>query len=187
MRRIFQQNIIFLCLCCLFFYFGNLLVGETEAKFSSQVNEEPFEISAAIVFPSTIKQLEDSAEEIAKSMKETYQTTLSAVPGETLDELQVQLSQITASGQELYIQLDNLHRVYQELSAYKNKIQDKDQFEYVHKGFQTVEDLRNEVQASIDFSKLEAIRTIFLLKIEEVEIKNKQVIENGEETLEGSE
>lgn len=148
---------------------------------------EPIEISAAIVFPSTIKQLEDSAEEIVMSMKETYQSTLLVTPGETLEELQVQLSKISASGQELYIQLDNLHRVYEEMSAYKNKIQDKDSFEYVHKGFHTVEGLRNEVQASIDFSKIEALRSIFLLKIEEVEIKNKQVIENGEETLEGSE
>ncbi|MEH6991679.1 DUF4047 domain-containing protein [Neobacillus drentensis] len=187
MRRTFHQAIIFPCLCCFSFFSGNLLVGETEARFLSQVKAEPLEISAAFVFPSTIKQLEDSAEEIIMGMKETYQTTLSSTPGGTLGELQVQLSKITASGQNLNIQLDNLNRVFEELSFYKNQIQEQDQYEYVHEGFRSVESLRNEVQATIDFSKIEAIRSIVLLKIKELELNNKQVIKNDEKTLEGSE
>ncbi|MFP7297140.1 hypothetical protein [Neobacillus niacini] len=169
MRKTFHQTIIFPSLCCLFFYTGNLLVGETEAKFSSQVRIEPIEISAAMVFPSTIKQLEGSAEEIVMRMKETYHSTLTAEPGGTLEELQVQLSQITAGIEELYIQMDKLHRIHEEMSVYQNNIQDHGQFEYVDPGFRTVDGLWNEVQASIDFSKLEAIRSMFHLKIIETQ------------------
>jgi hypothetical protein len=183
MRRTFHQYIIFPCLCCLFFYLGNQLVGETEAKFSIQAKAQPIEVSAAIVFPATIEQLEDTAEENVMSMKENYQSILSTTPVETLEELQVQLSKISANVQELYIQMDNLIAVYEELSLYKNNNQE---LAYVHEGFQSVKGLRNEVLASIDFSKVEAVHSHFLLKIKDLEKTNKQVIDNGEKTLEVS-
>jgi len=179
MRRTFHQYIIFPCLCCLFFLFGNLLVGETEAIFSSQVKHEPIELSVAFVFPSTIKHLEDTAEEIVMNMEKDYQMTLSSTPDGTIEELQTQLANITANGQELYIQMDKLNTVYEELSLYKNKNQE-DQLAYVNEGFQAVERLRNEVLATIDLSKVEAVHSLFQLKINEIEKMKKQVIENGE-------
>jgi hypothetical protein len=172
MRRTFIQYILFPCLCCLFFLFGNLLVGETEAIFSSQVKHEPIELSAAFVFPSTIKHLEDTAEEVVMNMEKNYQMTISNTPDETLEELQIQLANITANVQELNIQMDKLNTVYEELSLYKNKNQ-QDQLAYVHEGFQSVERLRNEVLATIDLSKVEAVHSLFHLKIKELEKNEK--------------
>lgn len=185
MGKDFHRDIIFVCLCCLFFYSGNHLVGETEAIFSSQVKNEPIELSAAFVFPSTIKHLEDTAEEIVMNMEKNYQMTLSITPNETLEELQGQLARITANVQELYIQMDNLNTVYEELSLYQNKNQ-QDTLAYVHEGFQSVESLRNEVLAAIDFSKVEAVHSLLEFKIKELEKMKKKVIENDEEAMEGS-
>jgi Domain of unknown function (DUF4047) len=185
MRKTFHQHITFVCLCCLFFCLGNYLVGETEAKFSSQDKAQSLELSTAFVFPETIKHLEDTAEEIVMSMKKNYQMTLSNTPDESLGELEVQLSKIKANVQELYIQMDNLNTVYEELSLYKNKNQ-QDTLTYVHEGFQSVESLRNEVLATIDFSKVEAVHSLLEFKIKELEKMTKQVIENDEEVLEGS-
>jgi hypothetical protein len=185
MGKDFHRDIIFVCLCCLFFYLGNRLVGETEAIFSSQVKHEPIELSAAFVFPSTIKHLEDTAEESVMSIKKNYQMTLSITPNETLEELQGQLARISGNVQELYIQLDKLNTVYEELSLYKNKNQEE-HLAYVQEGFQSVESLRNEVLAVIDLTKAEAVHALFQLKISELEKMKRQVIENGEEALDGS-
>lgn len=55
------NKLILPCLCCLSFYTGTQLVGETAAAFTSQAETKPILISTAFVFPSYIHGLEQKA------------------------------------------------------------------------------------------------------------------------------
>jgi hypothetical protein len=73
MRTIFQKRIWFPILCWLAFLTGNLLVGETEATFSSQVRVETITLSAEIVVPATILVDQAEEEKVLEDGKETLE------------------------------------------------------------------------------------------------------------------
>lgn len=183
MRSTFHKAIMVPCLCCISFYSGNLLVGETEASFSSQINMEPVKVSAAFVFPRTIEQLENQAEQIAGKMDKQYQAIFSSSSGASLQEMMDQQNQVTTGEKELISQYNMLQKVLNEMNAFHNQIdQQKDlqsTYDYVQKGFQHVQGVWTRVQNNIDFQKVEEIRQSLQLKIDELERNNQeQVIEN---------
>ncbi|MGM0854741.1 MAG: DUF4047 domain-containing protein [Bacillota bacterium] len=175
MRRAFHKTIILPCLCSMAFYVGLHIVGETEASFSSQDTPKPIIISAAFIFPETIKLLEDRAEEIADRMHLEYER-INTVPVEgSLQELHVSFTKIRSIEQELHQQVTTLQQINNELSAYRNQTQDKDHtFDYVSEGFWNVENRLMEVRERIDFQKIETILSSITLQIEEREEKSSQ-------------
>ncbi|MCP3738423.1 DUF4047 domain-containing protein [Rossellomorea sp. BNER] len=175
MRRAFHKTIILPCLCSMAFYVGVHIVGETEASFSSQVAPEPITISAAFIFPETIKLLEDRADEIADRMHRGYER-INTVPVEgSLQELHDSFTEIRSIEQELHQQVTTLQQIYNELSAYYNQTQDKDHtFDYVSEGFRNVDNRLMEVRETIDFQKIETILSSIILQIKELEEKASQ-------------
>ena len=176
MKRTFNRVVILPCLCCVSFYSGIQIVGETEASFSSQVSSDPIAMSAAFVFPATIKQLEEYAQEIAKLMHVNFETIIATSPGSSLQGLYERLAEITEIEQELNLQLGTLKNVYDEMSTYNNQIHDQGEpdirtFEYVRKGFENTDRILQEVQGTIDFQQLEAVRSTITLQINELEEK----------------
>ncbi|MGM0837354.1 MAG: DUF4047 domain-containing protein [Bacillota bacterium] len=151
-------------------------MGETEASFSSQVKMDTFEVSTAFVFPAAIQQLENQAEELADSMYSQYQTIISSSSGESLQELNDRLTEVTIKTQELKSQFDELQSVHFQMSAYINQIPnqtDPTSFEYVHEGFEKIENVMREVQTAIDFSKIADIRAAIEMQMNELETKQK--------------
>ncbi|MEH7013826.1 DUF4047 domain-containing protein [Neobacillus niacini] len=174
MRGRIQKNILLPCLCCIAFYGGTQLVGETEAAFSSQVSPDSITVSAAFVFPSTIKQMEDRAQKIENSMDNNFKTIVTASPNASLEELHKKLAEVTAIEQELTRQLGTLHDLFEELSTYNMEIQNQGirnvhTFDYVREGFQQVDRLVKVVHGKIDFSHIEDIRSSILLQIHALE------------------
>ena len=183
MRKAFHKVIMFPCLICIFFYAGMQVVGETEASFSSQVASEPIELSAAIVFPGTIKQLEDRAQELASSMHLIYETIMATTPDVSLQVLYGRLAEIQNIEQKLNLQLAALNTIYDELSSYKNQtldpaVPDLYTYDYVQEGFQAVQSILQEVKGTIDFKQLEIVRSSLKWQIKKLEEKEKSSEKN---------
>jgi hypothetical protein len=186
-KRAFHKAVLFSSLCFLSFYTGSLIVGETEASFSSQGKMDTFEVGAAFVFPAAIHQLVNQAEGLAESMHSQYQTILSSSSGESLQELNDRMTEVTIKAQELQSQLEELKGVHHQISAYMNQIpnqKDPTSFDYVHEGFEKTEKVMREVQAAVDLSKIADILAAITSQINELETKQEEEIKNGKETLE---
>ncbi|WP_374055100.1 hypothetical protein [Rossellomorea sp. FM04394] len=174
MRRRIQQTLLLPSLCCMAFYAGTQLVGETEAAFSSQVSPGPITMNAAFVFPATILGIEDRAQKVSKSMEHTFHAIVAPLPKASIEELHKQLDEVRAMEEELTRQLSIMQNLYDEMSAYHMDIQKKEvtnvhTYDYVREGFQHVEDMMEEVRATVDFSHIEAIRSSILLQIQDLE------------------
>jgi Domain of unknown function (DUF4047) len=178
MRKAFHKTIFIPCLCCVSFYSGIQLAGETEATFSSRASPESIEISAAFVFPATIKQLEDRAQEIADSMIDKYEISIAASQDESLKELYERLAEITNTEQELNHRLGALQNVYDELYSFHSHVQSQEEKDiltvnYVREGFQNVDRILKEVKGTVDFERIEVVRSSILLQIKDREEKEK--------------
>lgn len=183
MRGRMHKTILLPWLCCTAFYGGTQLVGETEAAFSSQVSTDSINMSAAFVFPETIKQLEDRAQEIKHTMENNFETIDETIPNNSLEELHKKLAEVTAVEQELIQELGALHDLHEEMSTYYLEVQKRGRtnvhtFDYVSDGFQQVGGILKVVQATIDLSHIEAIRNSIHLQIQELEEKKEPYMEH---------
>lgn len=182
MRSKIHQTILLPTLCCMAFYVGNGLVGETEAAFSSRVSPEIITMNAAIVFPTTIQELEDRAQEVSKGMEQNMKMIVAPAQNASMEELHKKLDEVTAVEEELIYQLSTLQHLYEEVSFYHMDIQKQEvsaahTYDYVREGFQHIEETLKKVQASADFSHIEEIRSSILLQIEELEDQKEPSIE----------
>ncbi|QHE63275.1 DUF4047 domain-containing protein [Rossellomorea vietnamensis] len=171
MRRRIHQTILLPSLCCMAFYAGTQLVGETEAAFTSQASPDSITMNAAFVFPATIHELEDRAEKVAESMGGNVKTIVPPSPGASKEELQRQLDEVTAMEEELSRQMGILQQLYEEVSTYYREIQKQTEihtYDYVREGFEHVDTMLKSVQAIVDFSQIEEIRSTILVQMEEL-------------------
>ncbi|MFC7786814.1 hypothetical protein ACFQWC_20145 [Rossellomorea sp. GCM10028870] len=182
MSRRIQQTILLPSLCCMAFYAGTQLVGETEAAFSSQVSPDPITMNAAFVFPATIHGIEDRAQKVSKRIDHTFHTIVAPSAKASMEELHKQLEEVRAMEEELTRQLSTMQILYDEMSVYHLDIQKQGvtnvhTYDYVREGFQHVEDMMEEVRATVDFSHIEAIRSSILLQIQDLEDQEEPSIE----------
>ncbi|WP_180232888.1 DUF4047 domain-containing protein [Bacillus sp. AFS055030] len=178
MRRTFHKTILFSSLCCLSFYTGSQIVGETKASFSSQISTKPITVAAAFVFPATIEKLNKQAEILEKQMFGNYELIVVSAPKQSLQKLHDRLTEMTEIEQRLHQQLNSLQLVYDELSSYHNRLQDQkttgnQTFSYVREGFQNVERIKKKVHEEIDFQKISVMHSSVMLQIKELEEKEK--------------
>ena len=170
-----HKAIILTCLCSMSFYLGLHVIGETEASFSSQVSTKPITISAAIIFPETIKLLEDRADEIADQMHHEYERINTVQAEGSLQVLHDRFTKVESIEKELYQQFTALQQIYNELSDYHNQTNDNGHtFDYVSEGLLNVENRLKEVREKIDFQKLEMILSSISVEIKEREDKASQ-------------
>ncbi|MCA0150427.1 DUF4047 domain-containing protein [Rossellomorea vietnamensis] len=183
MRRI-HQRILLPSLCCIAFYSGTQLIGETEAAFTSQASPDSITMNAAFVFPATIHELEDRAQRVAESMEHNMKTISALSSGSSGEEFQRQLDQMTAIEKELTHQMDTMHKLYEEVSTYYREIQKQEvknvhTYDYVREGFEHVEGMLKGVQATVEFSKIEEIRSSILMQIQELEDQEQPSVEGS--------
>ncbi|WP_163099041.1 DUF4047 domain-containing protein [Peribacillus alkalitolerans] len=171
MKAAFHKAIILPCICCISFYTGVQLVGETEASFSRQASLETIEMSAAFVFPSTIKLLENKAKTISISMHNKHESITPISPDASLQELQEKQIAITHIEQDLSHLLKELESIHLELDSYSQKAAGNQAYDYVHEGYKNVDRLVKEVQATIDMQHLSNILSTISSKIKELEEK----------------
>jgi small-conductance mechanosensitive channel len=188
MKGRIHNAILLPSLCCLAFYGGTQLIGETEAAFSSRASPNSITMSAAFVFPATIKQLVDHAQKVSDSMNDNFTKIVVASTDESMEELHQKLAEVTAIEQELTRQLGTLQDLHEELSRYNKNIQNQGMtnvhtFDYVREGFQHVDRLLKMEQTSIDFSHIESIRSSIQWQLEGQK-NDKQVTVDEEETME---
>ncbi|WP_179865603.1 DUF4047 domain-containing protein [Bacillus sp. AFS017336] len=177
MRRAFHKVILFPCLCCMSFYVGSQIVGETEASFSSQISPEPITLAAAFVFPATIEELGKRAEGLKNQMHGNYESIIASTQEQSLQKLRDKLTETTLTEQKLREQSNSLQHVYDEMSSYNKRLQEQrttgnKTYSYVREGFQKVGSIIKEVRDEIDFQKIAAVRSSITLQImdkEEIE------------------
>jgi hypothetical protein len=182
LRGRIHKTILLPSLCCMAFFAGTQLVGETEAAFSSRFSPDPITMSAAFVFPATIHELEERAQKVSISMKHNVKKIVAPSPDASMEELHRKLDEMTAMEQELTRQLGTLQSLYDEMSAYhmdiqKQEVSNAHTYDYVREGFQHVDRLLKVVQATVDFSKIETIRSSILVQIQELEDQEEPSIE----------
>ncbi|WP_404445833.1 DUF4047 domain-containing protein [Sutcliffiella horikoshii] len=182
MRGRIHRDILLSSLCCMAFYAGTQLVGETEAAFSSRVSPESITVNAAFVFPATIKELENRAHKVSTSMEHNVKTIADPSPHASMEELYRKLDEVTAMKEELTRQLGTLQNLYDEVSLYhmdmqKEEVSNAHTYDFVRRGFQHIEELLKKVQATVDFSHIEAIHSSILLQIQELEDQEEPSIE----------
>ncbi|WP_167555428.1 DUF4047 domain-containing protein [Gottfriedia acidiceleris] len=174
MRNSIQKIILFPSLICISFYAGVQIVGVTEASFSSQFSPSPVTISTAIVFPSSIKELENRAKNIADTINKNYKSIISQSSVVSLQELHEKLAGIKENELEIRLQLEALQNIKKELSTSYQQIKsqkgaDVQTYTYVSEGYQNVLNIVKEVQSEVDFQKIEAVRSSVSLQINKLE------------------
>lgn len=148
------------------------LMGETEASFSNQELVDNLTISAAFVFPSTIKGMEKEASQHVNEIDKMYKGYQKL----NLDEALLL--------KETLVSLDReLQRLYRELEGYyQQALKEPEEFNYVIKGFGRVDKLIVELDSSERLSQLQSY--IESLKEESQQEPPKQVEEEKVEPAE---
>ncbi|KAF0819166.1 MULTISPECIES: DUF4047 domain-containing protein [unclassified Cytobacillus] len=176
MKKSMPKRIVFPCLCCLSFYAGHLIVGETEALFSSGVKLEPITITSAFVFPVTVQTLEDQADGISSSMRQNFKRAMEiSWNTESKQELQERLHQLAELEEQLRKQMDRLVSIAEELSEYEQQAKSihtgNRSFAYIHEGYQNTNLLLSEVKAEIDFQRVKEADSAIRLRMKELDVE----------------
>lgn len=176
MKKSMLKRIILPCLCCLSFYAGHLVVGETEALFSSQAELEPITITSAFVFPATIQKLQNHADGISGSMRQNYKRAMEiSWNTESKQDLQERLHQLAELEEQLKKQMDRLVSIAEELSEYEQQAKSihtgNPSFAYIHEGYQNTNLLLIEVKLEIDFQRVKDADSAIRLRMKELDVE----------------
>ncbi|USK38965.1 hypothetical protein LIS77_24335 [Cytobacillus firmus] len=174
MKKSMPKRIILPCLCCLSFYAGQLVVGETEALFSSQAELEPITITSAFVFPETIQNLQNQADGIAGSMGQNFKlATEISWNTESKHELENRLYRLAELEVHLKKQMDRLVSIADELYAYEQQAKSihtgDPSFAYIQEGYQYANLLLSEVKAEIEFQRIKEASSAIRLRMKELD------------------
>ncbi|PGS54458.1 DUF4047 domain-containing protein [Bacillus sp. AFS041924] len=186
MRNSIHKMIIFPCLCCISFYVGEKIVGETEASFTTKETLTPIEASTAFVFPSTINQLVYQSQEIAKTINNEYETIDLPSTDVSYQDLKVSEDKIKETDQKIRLLYKTLERNVDELSQFNSQIvnqknTDPRTFDYVSKGYNDGLNILKNVQATVDFEYIEEVHSLISSQIKKLESETKNVQkQNGE-------
>ncbi|MFB7138784.1 hypothetical protein ACFCYN_03885 [Gottfriedia sp. NPDC056225] len=179
MKTSLRRILIFPCLCSISFYLGSELVGKTEASFSSTFHLDNVEISAAYVFPATIKSLDKDAVKLRDNAFQQYDKIINTSSKGSIDELTASLENISLSEDELNTNLESLSSIKEVMLKYYNLMpEDEHSYDYVLQGNKQVQNTYKEVESKIDFEKIASIK----LNIKE----QIMVLENQEANTENS-
>ncbi|MEH6988215.1 DUF4047 domain-containing protein [Cytobacillus firmus] len=178
MKKSMPKRIILPCLCCLSFYAGHLVVGETEALFSSQAELEPMTIASAFVFPETIQNLQNQADGIAGSMRQNFKLAAEiSWNTESKQELKNRLYQLTELEEQLKKQMDRLVSIVDELNLYEQQAKSSHtgnpSFAYIHEGYRHADLLLSEVMAEIDIQRIKEAGSAIRQRMNELDEEEK--------------
>ncbi|MGG2025320.1 DUF4047 domain-containing protein [Gottfriedia sp. S16(2024)] len=180
MKNSIHKMIIFPCLCCMSFYVGVKITGETEASFSTKETLRPVEVSTAFVFPSTIKQLVYQSQEIAKTINKEYESIDLPSTDVSYQELEISEDKIKETDQKIRLQYKALESNVDELSQFNSQIlsqknTDPRTFDYVSEGYHDVLNILKNVQATVDFKYIEKVHSLISFQIKQLESETNNV------------
>jgi hypothetical protein len=176
LKGTFRKAIVLSTICSIGFYSGAQFIGQTEASFSSQATLEPIEISAAVVFPATVQDLIDQAQNIFTDMI-TAKSRMPTVPEKAaLKELNEARSAVIGVEQELQSLLLDFENVHTELANINKQVKklDPHTYRFVQTGFLQVDKVRMEIKKSIDFPSIKHTRLSIELRIKKLEETEKK-------------
>jgi hypothetical protein len=187
MKGILPKLISLPCLCCIGFYSGTQLIGETEAVFTSHSAPAPLTISAAPIFPDGVQLMEKQARQIAENMIQVYSRIPDQSDGATIEELSGKLSELEVIEQELSAEQEKLDSIYKELLSYLQQSSSErgKSLDYVAKGVRVVDKIKKEGQRSINYQRIEDVHTFIVNQIKELENQTsvqKEAAESANET-----
>lgn len=167
----FQKGLVLLGLCSVSFYCGAQIAGQTEAAFSSKALLQPIEVSAAIVFPSTIQELNVSAKQINVDMLSIYKSIPKVSDTPSLEELKKSLETLSTKERELQKLLSRFDHIHIELAAYYTQVRSLDQntYRFVLEGWNEIDSLSKQIKKTIDFQYIKKYRTTLELRIKRLE------------------
>ena len=151
------NKLIFPCLCCLSFYTGTLLVGKTEAAFTSQAETKPIKISTAFVFPSYIHGLEEKARISSEQMLKEHAELETFVKNGLLNGTADPSSEFLRKKEQITASLEELHRIRAELEKLDRQAEKKEGYEFVSEGFLRVDKLLLRMNDSLTLQELEQV------------------------------
>ncbi|MFG6495762.1 DUF4047 domain-containing protein [Fictibacillus sp. UD] len=167
----FHNGLVLIGLCSVSFYCGAQIAGQTEAAFSSNALLKPIEVSAAIVFPSTIQKLTRSAKQIHGDMLSVYESIPQVSDDSTLQELKEALADLTVKERELQSLLFRFENEYNEQAAYHKQVRKLDQntYRFVLEGWNEIDGKAKQIKQTIDFQYMEKYRFSIELRIKKLE------------------
>ncbi|PEC49330.1 hypothetical protein COJ46_05450 [Bacillus sp. AFS077874] len=178
MKQARKKVSIIVSLCSIQFYLAMQTVGQTEATFSSQVSTEQV-VSAAIVFPKTIQQLEIAAKDHSTRANHLYKTILQTSINGNCSELSSLLTTVLNEEQELNNEIKSLQSIQEQLNSYHNQIHElseteQSNYEYERKGYQVVNQLIQQLNETINLQKIASIKSTIQSQLGE----SKEMINN---------
>ncbi|MEH7611008.1 DUF4047 domain-containing protein [Gottfriedia acidiceleris] len=178
MKQARKKVSIIVSLCSIQFYLAMQTVGQTEATFSSQVSTEQV-VSAAIVFPKTIQQLEIAAKDHSTRANHLYKTILQTSINGNCSELSSLLTTVLNEEQELNNEIKSLQSIQEQLNSYHNQIHElseteQSNYEYERKGYQVVNQLIQQLNETINLQKIASIKSTIQTQLGE----SKEMINN---------
>ncbi|MET3730091.1 DNA repair ATPase RecN [Fictibacillus halophilus] len=184
MKGKLHKGTVLLGLCSLSFYCGAQITGQTEAAFSSQAQIKPVELSAAVVFPDTVENLNRRAQQIYTDMQSLYNNLPNAAEDESLQEQKEALEEITVIEQTLHSLYRDFKDIHNELSNYENQVKklDSNTYEFVYEGCNEANELSKKIKKTVNLQSITQLRHSIEGRINKLEDAEKNVADPVEPT-----
>ncbi|PGM52686.1 DUF4047 domain-containing protein [Bacillus sp. AFS053548] len=183
MKQARKKVSIIVSLCSIQFYLAMQTVGQTEATFSSRASSEQI-VSAAIVFPKTIQQLEIAAKDHSTRANHLYKSILKTSINGTGSDLSNLLTTVLNEEHEINNEIKSLQSIQEQLNSYHNQIHElpeteQSNYEYERKGYQVVNQLILQLNETINLQKISSIKSTIQTQLG----KSKEMINNDTSEL----
>jgi hypothetical protein len=148
-------------------YSGLQSIGETEARFTDPRAMEAIEVSAALIFPATMDEMLQDAEDIHQKIRQLDER-LSTFPREgILEELEQRLQEVATINQERSLLVSEFSSIANEVAAYSELIpsSDAEAYSFVSEGDSRIQKMKGDVTSPL----LEEVRAAILNEINQLE------------------
>ncbi|MBM7619759.1 hypothetical protein JOC95_001611 [Bacillus tianshenii] len=165
-------------------YSGLQSIGETEARFTDPHTMDAIEVSAAVIFPSTMEKMLQDAEDVHQKIRQLDEK-LSTFPREgTLEELEQSLQEVATIELERRLLVSEFSSIRGEVTAYHELIPASESaaYPFVIEGYSRIQEMHGDVSSTL----LEEVRTAILNEIVQLEEKAQEGVdadENHEDSL----
>ncbi|EJR56575.1 hypothetical protein IIM_00507 [Bacillus cereus VD107] len=176
-----KKIFILSCMCSTTFYLGSQIMTYTEAAFTHTTKVEGT-ISAAIIFPKTVNQLKDQAEQHKQIILYEYGEMKSKLAVTTTEEIEQAIVVWKQGREKIASEKEALQKVYNSIEDPYKQIQEESKVNkgesfkqvssYVNEGFHIIKEKYDYVEKEFDLPKIdEQIQKFQQLLIDETKRK----------------
>lgn len=177
MKGKLHKGTVLLGLCSLSFYCGAQITGQTEAAFSSRAQIKPVELSAAIVFPDTVGDLNEKAMIIYSDILSLYNTVPNAAEDASLQELKKTIEKIIRIEQALHLLLNDFQDIHNELLNYEKQVRNLDSktYQFVYEGCNEANELSKKIKETVNLQSIKQLHHSIEVRINKLEDAEKKI------------